>query len=205
MPLLGERFTDALGYAADLHVNQRRKGPDGSPYVGHLLATCALVLEVGGDEDQAIAALLHDALEDQGHQTSYAELERRYGTRVADLVRACSDTESTPKPPWLMRKEAYRDHLRDAAPDVLLVSCADKLHNARSTLTDLRATGMTAWNRFSREVDIEDHLENYAEMCRIFTARLDGRPALLADELHRVVAELHVLSGADHPDHARSG
>ena len=201
MLVLSERFRDALSYAADLHARQARKGIDQVPYVAHLLATCSLVLEAGGDEEQAIAALLHDALEDQGHATSYPTLTERYGTRVADLVRACSDTEATPKPPWPERKRAYREHLTHAAPDVLLVSCADKLHNARSTLADLREVGMSAWQRFSHEVGIPEHLANYAGQCEIFGRRLEGRARRLADELHRTVVEMHELSGGTHPDH----
>jgi (p)ppGpp synthase/HD superfamily hydrolase len=201
VPLLGDRFRDALDHAAELHATQTRKGPDRTPYVAHLLAACSLVIESGGDEDQAIAALLHDALEDQGHLTSYAELSQRYGDRVAELVRACSDTEVTPKPPWRSRKQAYRDHLENAPADVLLVSCADKLHNARSTLTDLREVGIDAWLRFSREVGVDEHLDNYAAQCVIFNRRLDGRAGRLAGELHRVVVEMHELSDAHHPDH----
>src|SRR2546425_12456030 len=116
-PALTSRFQDAFVFAASLHQNQTRKGTP-IPYVAHLLSVAALVLEDGGSEDEAIAALLHDAIEDQGHRTDLADLRRRFGGRVAEIVDACSDTDQHPKPPWRGRKEAFIDRMRTAPVDV---------------------------------------------------------------------------------------
>ena len=126
----------ALDYAADAHQTQARKGST-IPYLSHLLGVSSLVIEYGGDEDQAIAGLLHDAIEDCGAKHE-AIISDRFGPRVARIVRACTDADSFPKPPWRARKEAYLRHLETADRDALLVSCCDKLHNARTIVTDLR-------------------------------------------------------------------
>ncbi len=148
-PRLGERFEEALVFAATLHRHQIRKGTE-VPYVVHLLAVANLVIEHGGDEDEAIAALLHDAVEDQGGDATLDRIRRRFGPRVADIVEACSDTAESPKPPWRERKERYLAHLRaEGRGSVLLVSIADKLHNINSTLTDLRTLGPSIWRRFT--------------------------------------------------------
>ncbi len=146
-PALGKRFEDAFCYAATLHSTQKRKGSD-IPYVAHLMAVCAIVLEQGGDEDQAIAALLHDAVEDQGGQPTLEEIRRRFGERVARLVEGCTDADTVPKPPWRKRKEDYIRHLQSASPDVLPIVLADKIHNARAVLRDYRALGDRLWQRF---------------------------------------------------------
>jgi (p)ppGpp synthase/HD superfamily hydrolase len=132
-PLLGQRFQAALVQAARLHQRQVRK-QSGVPYVSHLLAVCALVLEDGGSEDEAIAALLHDAVEDQGGAQTLDHIRNLFGDEVAAIVDGCSDTDQDPKPPWRERKEAYLRHLADPATSasVLRVATADKLHNARS-------------------------------------------------------------------------
>ena len=145
--MLSRRFEQALVYAAKLHAKQLRKGTP-VPYVAHLLAVAGLVLEHGATEDETIAALLHDAVEDQGGLRTLAAIRRRFGPAVADIVLACSDTASDPKPPWRERKEAYLSHLQGASRSVLLVSAADKLHNARSTVADLRVRGAAVWERF---------------------------------------------------------
>src|SRR5690242_16149089 len=121
--VLSSRFEDALGYAARLHAGQVRKGT-GVPYVAHLLAVTALALEYGADEETAIAALLHDAVEDQGGAATRAAIQQRFGARVAAIVDGCTDTDVTPKPPWQARKEAYIAHVLVAPPDVRLVSAA---------------------------------------------------------------------------------
>jgi GTP pyrophosphokinase len=182
---LGPRFRKALGSAADLHGDQARKGGR-IPYVAHLLAVTAIVLENGGDEDLAIAALLHDAVEDQGGAPTLAEIRADFGDRVADIVEACSDTDEIPKPPWRKRKEAYLAHLQDSAPDVLLVSLADKLHNARSLLMDYRAVGPDLWERFNAGRD--GQLWYYRELVTVFRRKCDLLE--LVDELERVVAAL---------------
>src|SRR4051794_14565870 len=131
------RFEDALVYATRLHAQQVRKG-SGVPYIAHLLAVTAIAMEYGADEDTAIAALLHDAVEDQGGAATREAIRRRFGERVVAIVDGCTDTEVTPKPPWRARKDAYVAHVLVAPPDVRLVSAADKLHNARSILADYR-------------------------------------------------------------------
>ncbi len=144
----GQRFEDALVYAARLHRNQVRKGTT-IPYITHLLAVAAIVGEHGGGEEEVIAALLHDAVEDQGGAATLADIRTRFGDRVAAIVAGCSDTAAVPKPPWRERKERYIAHLARATPAVRLVSAADKLHNARAILADLRAQGDAIWARFN--------------------------------------------------------
>ncbi len=186
--VLSERFERAMVYAAQLHAKQRRKGSR-VPYVSHLLATAALVLEHGGGEDEAIAALLHDAVEDQGGQKTLAAIRRRFGPIVADIVEGCSDTDVVPKPPWRPRKEAYLAHLRRAPAAVRLVSAADKLHNARTTVADLRLNGASVWERF--HAGPGEQLWYYRSLVAIFT-RQGPRP--LARELERVVTEMAKLA-----------
>jgi (p)ppGpp synthase/HD superfamily hydrolase len=144
---LSTRFDEALVFAARLHAHQVRKG-NGVPYISHLMAVCSLVLEYGGNEDEAIAALLHDAIEDQGGNRARQAIHQRFGETVVEIVNGCSDTDVTPKPPWRARKEAYIAHLHTASSSVLLVSLADKLHNARSILTEYRIIGDEIWQRF---------------------------------------------------------
>ena len=147
-PLLTERFRQALVYAAELHATQLRKSTP-IPYVAHLLGVAAIALEYGADEDEAIAALLHDAVEDQGGAATREEIRRRFGDRVTSIVDGCSDTDLEPKPPWRQRKEAYLAHLSEADASVRLVSAADKLHNVRSLLADYRRLGESLWSRFN--------------------------------------------------------
>ncbi|MEO1996568.1 MAG: HD domain-containing protein [Planctomycetaceae bacterium] len=144
---ISARYRDALDYAARLHAEQTRKGSD-TPYLAHLLSVSALAMEWGADEDQAIAALLHDAAEDQGGRQTLEKIRQRFGDRVAGMVRDLSDTLDEPKPPWKARKQAYLTHLQQADPEVLLVSACDKLHNLRSILDDLIAEGPAVFERF---------------------------------------------------------
>ncbi|MBD2297915.1 HD domain-containing protein [Nostoc sp. FACHB-190] len=134
-PKLTSRFESALVYASRLHATQLRKGSN-TPYISHLLSVAALVLEDGGDEDEAIAALLHDAIEDQGGEKTRAEIRQLFGDRVVNIVNGCTDAEVMPKPPWQQRKQAYIEKMRSASPEVRRVSQADKLHNIRSTIAD---------------------------------------------------------------------
>ncbi|KPL73023.1 HD domain-containing protein [Leptolinea tardivitalis] len=145
--MLSERFKDALWRATDLHANQSRKG-SGVPFVAHLLGVASLVLEYGGTEDEAIAALLHDAVEDQGGQRTREMIADKYGATIAQIVDGCTDSDTIPKPPWRERKEAYIAHIATASPSVLLVSACDKLYNARSILADYRVMGEEIWERF---------------------------------------------------------
>jgi len=146
--LLTDRFDRALAYASEAHRNQVRKGTS-TPYLAHLLAVAALVLEHGGDEDQAIAGLLHDTAEDAGGEERLADIRDRFGDRVAAIVDACTDTYQSPKPPWRHRKEAFLARLPTVPGDALLVMAADKVHNAGSILADLDEHGDAVWGRFS--------------------------------------------------------
>jgi (p)ppGpp synthase/HD superfamily hydrolase len=181
---LGKRFVEAFGYAAALHSTQKRKGSD-IPYIAHLMAVCSLVLDLGGDEDQAIAALLHDAVEDQGGQPTLREIRRRFGERVARLVEDCTDADTDPKPPWRPRKEKYLRHLQSAPPEVLPIVLADKIHNARAILRDYRQLGDAVWKRF------KGGKEGTLWYYRALAATLEKMDAgWAAQELSRIVSEL---------------
>jgi (p)ppGpp synthase/HD superfamily hydrolase len=181
---LTARFHRALVYAARVHARQFRKGTS-RPYIGHLLGVTSIVLTHGGDEDEAIAALLHDAVEDQGGKPRLREIRRKFGGRVARIVEGCTDSDVEPKPPWLERKTEYLRHLRRADSSVRLVSAADKLYNARETLGDLRTHRATLWKRFKGGK--QGTLWYYREVGKIL--RRKG-PKELAAELERVVREL---------------
>lgn len=147
-PLLTDRFDQALAYASRLHRTQCRKGT-AIPYVSHLLAVAAIALENGADEDQAIAALLHDAVEDQGGLAQLEAIRARFGHDVAAMVADCTDAVEEPKPEWRPRKEAYIASLATKAPGSLAVSLADKTHNASAINADIRALGPLVWERFN--------------------------------------------------------
>lgn len=166
---LGDRFDQALQRACELHRSQFRKGTE-IPYLSHLLAVASLVLEDGGDEDQAIAALLHDAVEDRGGRPTLDSIRSEFGDRVASIVEACSDTDIQPKPPWRERKESYLGHLRkEPSAEVLRVSAADKLHNARCIVADYRRCGESVWQRFN--AGKEEQAWYYGELARIYRER----------------------------------
>jgi (p)ppGpp synthase/HD superfamily hydrolase len=186
--VLTARFDRALLYATHVHGGQVRKGTD-TPYVAHLLAVAATVLEYGGDEDLAIAALLHDSAEDQGGTARLEDVRNRFGERVARIVEACSDSladtaKGERKADWQERKETYIAHLRTVDEDVLRVSLADKVHNARNILRDLRKPdiGESVWTRFS--VPKEQTLWYYRSLAARFCERL---PSQLSDELREIV------------------
>lgn len=149
-PPLSQRFSEAFGWAHSLHASQVRKGTT-IPYVSHLMAVAGLVIEHGGTEDQAIAALLHDSIEDQ--DIPDAEIENRFGAAVSLMVRACTDAYERPKPPWAARKRRYIEHLATAPADALLVSLADKTHNARCIAADVRRVGNAYLDIFNAKVD----------------------------------------------------
>jgi (p)ppGpp synthase/HD superfamily hydrolase len=192
--LLSPYFEDALLYASRLHAAQSRKGT-AVPYIAHLLAVTALVLEDGGDEEQAIAALLHDAAEDQGGLDTLNEIRRRYGDRVAEIVAGLTDAYGHPKPPWRQRKERYLAHLQTATPEVRRVSLADKLHNARSILFDLRQHGDKVWSRFKGGK--EGSLWYYRSLIAIFQEadRQNNLSSPMLHELKKVFVEIEALSG----------
>ena len=180
-PVLGDRFNEAVAYAVELHANQARKGTT-TPYLTHLLAVCSLVLEDGGTEDEAIAALLHDGPEDQGGQAVLDEIGRRFGPDVAAMVDGLSDTMETPKPPWRERKEAYLERLRREPESVLRISLADKLHNLRSIAVD----GDSVWDRFNAPK--VEQAWYFGELLAIFEERLGDSRNL--PEFRRAVADV---------------
>jgi (p)ppGpp synthase/HD superfamily hydrolase len=187
-PKLSERFDEALTYAAGLHRTQTRKGGD-IPYLGHLLSVASLIIEGGGTETQAIAGLLHDAVEDQGGAPVLAEIRDEFGDDVATIVDECSDTDVVPKPPWKQRKQDYVDHLRDASEATILVSLADKLDNARAILRDYRIDSDELWQRFSVH-DPQEHLWYYRSLLAVYQ---DRNSTWLVTELERVLGELEAL------------
>ena len=190
--LYSPRLLEALDAAARMHAAQVRKST-GVAYLSHLLATCAIALEYGADEDEAIAALLHDAIEDVRPTDAARATVARFGPRVLHIVEGCTDTDQHPKPPWRERKEAYLRHLAGADASVLLVSAADKLHNARTVVADLRTDGESVWDRFRG--GREGSLWYYRALVTAFRANPAHRPALV-DELDRVVGEMERLAGA---------
>jgi (p)ppGpp synthase/HD superfamily hydrolase len=185
---LSDRFTEALVYTTELHARQRRKGTD-VPYIAHLLGVAAIVLEDGGDEDEAIAALLHDAVEDQGGPPTLAIISERFGKRVADIVQGCTDADTHPKPPWQERKEEYIAHVRHASPSVRRVSLADKVHNARAILHDQRQIGDAIFDRFAGGK--AGTIWYYRTLAHVF---LDTASGANAAELDRVVTEMERLA-----------
>jgi (p)ppGpp synthase/HD superfamily hydrolase len=182
---LTSRFDDALEFAAVRHAGHVRKGTN-IPYIAHLLGVASIALEYGANENEAMAALLHDAVEDQ--KATLQEIRDRFGAAVADIVAGCSDTDVVPKPPWRKRKEAYIAHIPAASHSVQLVSAADKLHNARAILRDYRDVGEALWERFNGGRD--GTLWYYRALAELFAP--SGVP--VADELRRVVHELEVAS-----------
>lgn len=185
---LSTRFEEALIFVTRLHAEQVRKGTR-VPYIAHLLGVASLVLEHGATEDEAIAALLHDAAEDQGGERILEEIRRRFGNGVAEIVAGCTDAWTEPKPAWQERKETYLAGLRCASASVLLVSAADKLHNARSILKDYRLLGEALWERFTGRK--AGTLWYYRSLVEVFRAT---GPAPLAEELERVISELERLA-----------
>lgn len=199
--MLSARFTQALDYAREAHATQTRKGT-AIPYLSHLLGVSALVLDFGGDEEQAIAGLLHDVIEDCGAKHE-AIVRERFGERVASIVLACTDsteeaksmldTQAAKLADWRQRKIAYLHHLRETSDDALLVSCCDKLHNARAIVSDIEHSGfgLAVFDRFTAKRD--GTLRYYHSISRVFAER--GVTA--AGQLDAVVARMYELGGAD--------
>ena len=189
-PELGERFTDAVSFALEKHDGDVRKATR-IPYLSHLLAVASLVIEDAASdptlderlEDIAVAAVLHDVVEDT--PVSVSEVADRFGPEVARIVQACSDTERTPKPPWRKRKEAYLKHLEEADQAVLCVALADKTHNARCIVNDATDLGPDFWKRFNAGPD--QQIWYYTSVTEVLTRR---RPGSAADELCRTVDRL---------------
>ena len=190
--VLTNTYTKAVEYARSHHLEDLRKGT-AIPYIAHVLAVSALVLEHGGGETAAIAALLHDVVEDGGGEKALTEIATQFGSDVAAIVEGCSDTIAAVKEDWAVRKERYLEHLESAPPDVLLVSACDKVHNARAILADIREHGDEVWTRFSRGP--REQLWYYTSLRDAFLRRLPGR---LADELDRTTRDIsRLLDPAD--------
>lgn len=183
------RFGVALAYANTLHASQTRKGSD-VPYIAHLLAVASLTLENGGDEDQAIGALLHDAVEDQGGMARADDIGARFGDRVRDIVLACTDAVVVPKPDWATRKRAYIAGIATKHADAVLVTLADKVHNAQSITDDFDRVGPVVWTRFSQPRT--DTIWYYSELARALALR---HPGALSHRLLRLVAGFDSMAG----------
>ena len=181
------RFTKALAYATKLHEGQRRKGT-AIPYIAHLLGVASLALEYAPDEDRAIAALLHDAVEDQGGAKTLQQIRRRFGSTVAAIVDGCSDADVVPKPPWQRRKEAYLERLTRESPAVRFVSACDKLHNVRAIIRDYRTHGDRLWKRFRGGKD--GTLWYYGALVKVYR---DAERTPLVEDLAREVGTLRRL------------
>jgi (p)ppGpp synthase/HD superfamily hydrolase len=188
LPVMSPQFSDAFAFANQLHARQTRKGST-IPYISHLMIVAATVIEHGGNEDQAIAALLHDAAEDQGGKPRLDQIRLRFGDGVADIVDVCTDTFDDPKPAWRPRKEAYLKRLRNATAGARLVATADKLHNFSTTRDDLRSEGDAAWAKFNAPK--EGQLWYFRECVDALSA--SGVTPLVA-KLAGVVAEIEILA-----------
>lgn len=189
MTRLTRRFDEALVYAREAHQGQVRKGTN-IPYFAHLMGVAAIAIEAGASEDQAIAALLHDAVEDQGGADRLADIRARFGEEVARIVDDCSDSEGDPKPPWKERKLAYLASLRKKPETSLLVSLADKIHNAEAILCDLECHGDVVFDRFTGRKD--GTLWYYDALATAFAERM---PGAWSSRLSRVVAAMREASG----------
>jgi (p)ppGpp synthase/HD superfamily hydrolase len=187
---LSEKFEEALIYATRVHGNQTRK-KTGIPFVGHILGVTAIALEYGANETEAIGALLHDTVEDCGGAERLRDIREKFGDDVARIVDGCTDTYKTPKPPWMERKRAYIEHLKDSDSSTRLVSASDKLHNTRAILAELRRHGPKVFERFGGKKD--GTLWYYRMLVTAFRQQRDHED--LIDELDRVVTEIEKLVG----------
>ena len=191
---LTEHFDRAVQYANRIHAGQTRKGTD-VPYMTHLLGVASLVLENGAQsEEEVIGALLHDAAEDQGGRLRLEDIREQFGDQVGHIVDACTDSYESPKPPWRERKEAYVTHVRELIErggdePALRVSLADKLHNTRAILADVRESGDAVFERFNGKKD--GTIWYYAILVEAFR----GFPNRMVGELEREVTELRRLAG----------
>lgn len=181
---LTAKFEEALVYATRLHANQTRK-ISGIPYIAHLLSVAALILEAGGTEEEAIAGLLHDAVEDQGGKSTREEIRQRFGETVVAIVDGCTESDTHPKPPWQERKQRYLENLHHASASVRRVSLADKLHNARSLLADYRQHGSSIWKQF--KTGKEGTLWFYQQLQQVYSATGSD---FLTQDFSRVVQAL---------------
>jgi (p)ppGpp synthase/HD superfamily hydrolase len=181
MAALTQRFDEAFHYAHDVHGAQTRRNT-GVPYMAHLMGVASIVLDDGGSEDEAVAALLHDAAEDHGGRTRLDDIRARFGGQVARIVEDCTDSWTTPPEPWLVRKRKYAEHARTLGASSLRVSAADKVHNTYAILRDLRNIGEQVWDRY--EASPDDVVSYYQSLVRSYREAGGGR---LVDELERIV------------------
>lgn len=181
-------LAEAAAWAIEMHGDQVRKAT-GIPYVSHLFAVAALAMEYGADEDQTVAALLHDVIEDT--PAGFDDVNDRFGQRVAAIVESCSDSHGEPKPAWWERKRAYVHHVGEMRSDALIVTMADKLHNAQSIRRDLLAQGLAMFARFTA-ADPEDQLWYFEALVEKYRERTVDEETLtpLVDELERVVTDV---------------
>ena len=186
--ILTDKFETALVYATRLHATQKRK-TSGIPYISHLLSVAALILEAGGTEEEAIAGLLHDAVEDQGGSETREEIRQIFGDIVVAIVDGCTESDTYPKPPWEERKQQYLENLRSSSLSVRRVSLADKLHNARSLLSDWQQFGDVIWTRFNRGK--EKTLWFYQTLVEVYQKTGSD---WMTEEFTRVVSQLSVSS-----------
>lgn len=195
---LGPRFLQAFSFAAEKHAGQARKASS-IPYLAHLMGVASLVLEFGGDEDMAIAALLHDVVEDCGGKPMLEEVRERFGNRVAKIVDGCTDSYATPKEPWRVRKDQYIHHLKSADADVRLVSAADKLNNVRSILADHRDVGDAVWARFNggREGTVWYYRSLLEEFLRVQPSRLIRELEIEIRQLEAIAESRPTAPGAN--------
>ncbi len=188
---LSDRFNSALIYASLVHRKQTRKG-SGTPYLAHLMGVASIVLEHDGSEDEAIGALLHDAVEDQGGEARLAEIRSYFGEYIASIVEGCTDSYSEPKPPWQGRKQKYIDRMPLEPYSVLIVSAADKLYNASAVVRDIAMLGDVVWTRFAATP--EQTLWYYRSLITAYRESREGRDnlqfATLVDELEAVVDKM---------------
>jgi (p)ppGpp synthase/HD superfamily hydrolase len=190
---LGPRLQRAFRYAAEKHEGQTRK-QTAVPYLSHLMAVTSLVLEGGGDEDMAIAALLHDVVEDCGGMPRLREVRKMFGERVAKIVEGCTDSFSDPKLPWIVRKNEYLQRLKHQDAETRLVSASDKLHNVRTVIADYRRDGESIWKRFSGARD--GTLWYYRALTDEFQRHKSNR---ITRELEIAVLELEKATGGSAP------
>ena len=191
--MLSARMTDAFEYARLLHDGQLRKGTQ-TPYISHLMSVSSLVLDSGGSEDEAISALLHDAVEDCGGLPVLEKIRQKFGDEIADIVKGCSEPEIQPRPPWKDRKKAYISQIASESDSVKRVACADKLHNLRSILTDYHSVGDRVWDRF--HADKEGTLWFYQSMLE--TLRTFGDGMAIFVELEKRVTDLgKIVNGSE--------
>ena len=196
---LSERFDSAMQFAHRIHRDQKRKGTD-IPYIAHVIGVTGIVLEYGGTETQAIAALLHDTIEDApetlGAETVRRWIKHEFGTAVLNIVEHCTDASTKPKPPWLERKKAYIAAAEHAPEDALLVSAADKMHNARAILRDYRTHREQLWARFNKDAGQAGTLGYYRALADIFARRLRNP---IVEEIEQVLSALEAQTGGPQP------